>query len=101
MISLPFLPLVANSFGWIFTETARQPWIVFGIAKTADGVSPMVSATSLWITLIGYVVLYGILAAIEVKLMFRAIQLGPDPEIIYQEPSEIGGSDDKPLAMAY
>ena len=36
MISLPFLPLLANSFGWIFTETARQPWAVFGLIKTAD-----------------------------------------------------------------
>ncbi len=37
---LPLLPLAANSFGWIFTEMGRQPWIVFGLMQTRDGVSP-------------------------------------------------------------
>lgn len=101
MIWMPFLPLIANSFGWIFTETARQPWTVFGLAKTADGVSPQVGVGALWITLIGYVLLYGLLAAIEVKLMLRAIALGPDEQVTYSEPTEIGGSSEKPLAMSY
>jgi len=38
------LPYVANSTGWIFTELGRQPWIVFGLQKTADAVSPSVTA---------------------------------------------------------
>ena len=38
--SLPFLPLLANSLGWIFTEMGRQPWIVFGLMQTSAGVSP-------------------------------------------------------------
>lgn len=101
MVWMPFLPLLANSFGWIFTETARQPWTVFGLAKTADGVSPQVGVGALWTTLIGYVLLYGVLAAIEVKLMLRAINLGPDEQITYVEPSEVGGSSEKPLAMSY
>ena len=101
MVWMPFLPLLANSFGWIFTETARQPWTVFGLAKTADGVSPQVGTGALWTTLIGYVVLYGILAAIEVKLMLRAIKLGPDETVIYHEPNEIGGYSERPLAMSY
>ena len=37
---LPFLPLFANSFGWIFTEMGRQPWAVFGLMTTAQAVSP-------------------------------------------------------------
>ncbi|HWD83441.1 MAG TPA: cytochrome ubiquinol oxidase subunit I, partial [Kribbella sp.] len=41
-IALPLLPLAANSFGWIFTEMGRQPWIVFGLMQTRDGVSPTV-----------------------------------------------------------
>jgi cytochrome d ubiquinol oxidase subunit I len=101
MIWMPFLPLLANSFGWIFTETARQPWAVFGLIKTSDGVSPQVGVVALWITLIGYIALYGLLAAVEVKLMIRAIKLGPDESISYHEPTEIGGSSDKPLAMSY
>ena len=101
MIWMPFLPLLANSFGWIFTETARQPWAVFGLIKTSDGVSPQVGVVALWITLIGYIALYGLLAAVEVKLMIRAIKLGPDESVTYHEPTEIGGSSDKPLAMSY
>lgn len=101
MVWMPFLPLLANSFGWIFTETARQPWTVFGLAKTADGVSPQVGTGALWTTLIGYVVLYGVLASIEVKLMLRAIKLGPDETVVYHEPNEIGGSSEQPLAMSY
>lgn len=101
MIWMPFLPLIANSFGWIFTETARQPWTVFGLAKTADGVSPQVGVGALWTTLIGYVLLYGVLAAIELKIMIRAIKLGPDEHVPYTEPTSVGGSSDKPLAMSY
>ncbi len=41
-VLLPFLPVAANSFGWIFTEMGRQPWIVFGVMTTANGVSPSV-----------------------------------------------------------
>jgi cytochrome d ubiquinol oxidase subunit I len=51
--------------------------------------------------LIGYVALYGVLAAIEVKIMLRAIKLGPDEHVSYSEPTEVGGSSDKPLAMSY
>ena len=43
-ILLPLLPLAANSFGWIFTEMGRQPWVVFGLMTTANGVSPGVGA---------------------------------------------------------
>ena len=38
------LPYIANSAGWIFTEIGRQPWIVFGLQKTADAVSPSVGS---------------------------------------------------------
>ena len=38
------LPFAANTFGWIFTEMGRQPWVVFGLLRTADGVSPAVGA---------------------------------------------------------
>jgi cytochrome d ubiquinol oxidase subunit I len=65
MISMPFLPLLSNSFGWIFTETARQPWVVFGLFKTANGVSPTVTAGEVLFTMIVFTALYGILAVIE------------------------------------
>jgi cytochrome d ubiquinol oxidase subunit I len=100
MISLPFLPLLANSFGWIFTETGRQPWAVFGLIKTEDGVSVAVSAGAVLFTMIVFTLLYGVLAYIEVGLVLKVIKNGPAPEIDYEDP-EIGGSESKPLVMAY
>ncbi|MDP1851871.1 MAG: cytochrome ubiquinol oxidase subunit I [Candidatus Planktophila sp.] len=100
MFSLPFLPLLANSFGWIFTETARQPWAVFGLIKTSDGVSTVVSAGAVLFTMIAFTLLYGVLAFIEVGLIVRVIKIGPVEELDYANP-QIGGSADKPLVMSY
>ena len=100
MVSLPFIPLLAITFGWIFTETARQPWAVFGLIKTADGVSAVVSAGSVLFTMIAFTLLYGVLAVIEVGLTLKVIKNGPATEVDYENP-EFGGSSDKPLVMSY
>jgi cytochrome d ubiquinol oxidase subunit I len=100
MIAMPFIPLTAISFGWIFTETARQPWAVFGLIKTADGVSAVVSAGSILFTMIVFTLLYGFLAVIEVGLTLKVIKNGPAPEVDYEDP-KLGGSADKPLVMSY
>jgi cytochrome d ubiquinol oxidase subunit I len=100
MIALPFIPLLAISFGWIFTETARQPWAVFGLIKTADGVSAVVSAGSVLFTMIVFTLLYGVLAFIEVGLTLKVIKNGPATELDYENP-QLGGSSDKPLVMSY
>ena len=100
MISLPFIPLLAISFGWIFTETARQPWAVFGLIKTADGVSTVVSAGAVLFTMIVFTLLYGVLAVIEVGLIFKTVQIGPRAEVDH-DISTIGGSDERPLVMSY
>ena len=100
MIFLPFTPLLANSFGWIFTETGRQPWAVFGLIRTADGVSAVVSAGAVLFTMIVFTLLYGVLAFIEVGLTLKVIKNGPQTELDYEDP-KLGGSSDKPLVMAY
>ena len=79
LLVMPFLPILANSFGWIFTESARQPWVVFGLFKTADGVSPGVSAASVLFTMVAFTLIYGVLAVIEFGLMVRTIKVGPEP----------------------
>jgi cytochrome d ubiquinol oxidase subunit I len=76
-IALPVLPLAANSFGWIFTEMGRQPWIVFGLMETRDGVSPTVGAGSVLTSLITFTVLYGVLAVVEVLLLLRFARTAP------------------------
>jgi cytochrome d ubiquinol oxidase subunit I len=75
-VVLPLLPLAANSFAWIFTEMGRQPWIVYGQQLTSAGVSPSVSSLEVAITLIGFTVLYGGLAVVEVGLLLKRIR-GP------------------------
>ncbi len=99
-ILLPLTPLLGNSFGWIFTEMGRQPWIVFGLMPTSAGVSPGVSATEVLISLIGFTLVYGFLAVIEVRLLLKTIGAGL-PEI--PPPAGDGDTDDeqRQLAFAY
>ena len=51
-------PFLMNTAGWMLTENGRQPWIVQGLQKTVNGVSPTVSSTEIWISLIVFVLLY-------------------------------------------
>ena len=64
-----FLPYLANSTGWLMTEMGRQPWIVFGLLKTASGVSPSVGSGMVLTSLIAYTVVYGALMVVDVYLL--------------------------------
>ncbi|MFV0452985.1 MAG: cytochrome ubiquinol oxidase subunit I, partial [Propioniciclava sp.] len=90
-------PLFGKSVGWIFTEMGRQPWIVAGVLPTATAVSPGVGAGPMLFTMIGYTVLYGALAVVEVGLMIKYVKLGMPAEV---PPVEIKGEDDV-LSFAY
>ena len=97
-ILVPLLPLGANSFGWLFTELGRQPWAVFGVMTTANGVSPSVGAGLVATSLITFTLLYAVLAVIEVKLLLQAIKAGlPDDP----PPADDADDADRPLAFAY
>jgi cytochrome d ubiquinol oxidase subunit I len=87
------LPLLANTFGWLFTETARQPWLVYGVLRTRDGVSPNVSSGFVLSTLIGFTVLYGILGVICFWLVRRIARTGPDPVAGDRRPQETVSPD--------
>ncbi len=76
--SLP-VPYLANSAGWIVTEMGRQPWIVFGLQRVEQAVSPNVSSGAVWISLIGFTVLYGLLAVVGVHLLKKFARQGPEP----------------------
>src|SRR6202046_3327002 len=69
-------PFLANTFGCLFTEMGRQPWIVYGLMKTGAGISPGVSTADVAVTLGGFVLLYTVLAGIDVALMCRAARGG-------------------------
>jgi cytochrome d ubiquinol oxidase subunit I len=93
----PLLPLAANSFGWIFTEMGRQPWVVFGQLRTAAGVSPTVSTGEVISSLTLFTLLYGVLAVVEVRLLLRASRQ-PLPDVTPPEDQPDTGHT---LAFAY
>jgi cytochrome d ubiquinol oxidase subunit I len=66
---IPILPAAGNTIGWIFTETARQPWIAFGISKVADGISPGLTSAEVIASLAGFTVVYGIVAVVWFRLV--------------------------------
>ncbi len=75
VLAIP-LPWLAAELGWIVAEMGRQPWAIEGVLPTFLGVSSL-TRTQLWISLVGFTVLYGALAVVEVKLMLAAIRHGP------------------------
>jgi cytochrome d ubiquinol oxidase subunit I len=77
MFSIP-LPYIANELGWILAEVGRQPWIVYGMMKTADAASP-VDPMQVAISLAGFVIVYGLLGAAGFYLMAKNAIKGPEP----------------------
>ncbi len=80
LYALP-LPYLAGQLGWIVAEVGRQPWIVYGVLKTSDGVSKAVSNTQVWASLIGFTLLYGFLAVVDVYLLTKSAKKGPDDDL--------------------
>ncbi|MEZ5076142.1 MAG: cytochrome ubiquinol oxidase subunit I [Solirubrobacterales bacterium] len=88
------LPFIASATGWIFTEMGRQPWVVFGLLKTDVANSPSVGAEQIWITLVGFTLLYGVLAAIAGRIFYKTVKKGPVEAGKAEEPGQ-------ELALAY
>jgi cytochrome d ubiquinol oxidase subunit I len=66
------LPYIASTSGWILTEEARQPWIVYGLQKVQDAVSPNLTTGDVLFSLVLFTVLLGTLIAITGWLMYKA-----------------------------
>ena len=117
-------PFLGNVFGWIFTEMGRQPWVVApnpkGIPEvrllTAEAVSH-VSAATVATSLIGFTLIYGALAVVEIGLLARYVKAGPagvmPPDDSQRDPddpddtgsggaaAESDNSEGRTLAFAY
>jgi cytochrome d ubiquinol oxidase subunit I len=78
MLLMPF-PYIANEAGWTVSEVGRQPWIIYGLLKTADGASPTVAGGEVLFTLIGFLGMYFILGVLFIYLTLREIAVGPSP----------------------
>ena len=75
------LPYLAQQMGWIVAELGRQPWLIYGIYKTSEGVSQSVTATQVLLSLIGFTLLYGVLGAIDIYLLAKYAKKGPDSDL--------------------
>lgn len=80
LLALPF-PYIANTAGWMTAELGRQPWLVYGLMRTADGYSKMVSAGNAMFTLLGFLGMYTVLGILFLFLMRREIEHGPVAEM--------------------
>lgn len=94
IVAMP-VPFIGVTTGWIFTEMGRQPWIVYGVLKTANAVTPSTGVVSLIISLTGFMVLYALLGLAGLLLAWRVIRSGPPTE------EQLARADEGELDIAY
>jgi cytochrome d ubiquinol oxidase subunit I len=75
-LSFPF-PFIANTAGWMTAELGRQPWLVYGLLRTADGASPTVHGGTTLFTTLGFAGLYLVLGILFLMLVAREVGHGP------------------------
>lgn len=71
------LPYLANTTGWLMTEMGRQPWVVYGVMKTEQAVSPTLTTEAVLFSLIAFTLLYGVLMIVDVYLLAKFARQGP------------------------
>ncbi len=76
ILAAPF-PFLSNTAGWLTAELGRQPWLVYGLLRTAEGVSPSVSGGNTLFTLIGFIGMYFLLGVLFLVLVGNIIRKGP------------------------
>jgi cytochrome d ubiquinol oxidase subunit I len=77
MLSFPF-PYIANTAGWITAEVGRQPWVVYGLMRTANGFSSTVSAGNGLFSLLGFMGIYSALSILFLLLVWKELLHGPE-----------------------
>jgi cytochrome d ubiquinol oxidase subunit I len=79
MLAIPF-PFIANTAGWFVAELGRQPWLAYGLMRTSEGVSPLISSGSVLFTIIGFAGIYLVIGLLYIMLMVREVGHGPEAE---------------------
>ncbi len=80
LYSIP-LPYLAAQLGWIVAEVGRQPWLVYGLFRTSEGVSKAISSAQVVTSLIGFTLVYGLLALADIYLLTKNAKKGPDSDL--------------------
>jgi len=89
LLSFP-LPFIANTAGWMTAEIGRQPYLIYGLLRTASGYSKSVSAGNGWFTLLGFLGMYTVLSILFLFLIHREIEHGPETGLV---PAVANGGD--------
>ena len=79
LLATPF-PFVANTAGWMTAELGRQPWLAYGLIRTADGSSPLVSSGNILFTTLGFAGMYTIMSLLYVVVLVKEVMHGPEGE---------------------
>jgi cytochrome d ubiquinol oxidase subunit I len=82
------LPYIANTFGWWLAEFGRQPWIVYGLQTLDEGISSTVPTPYIAITLVGFILIYGILMILDIFLLSKYAKKTPE-EIALMDGKEV------------
>ncbi len=77
-----FLPQIANQVGWYAAEMGRQPWVVYGLLRTSDALSAVVTANQVLFSLIMFTLIYTLLLVLFIYLLNKKIQHGPDDDTL-------------------
>lgn len=80
LLMLP-LPYIAGQAGWIVAEVGRQPWVVYGLMRTSEGVSKSLELSQVISSLGGFILLYGTLAVVDIYLLTKFAKKGPDQNV--------------------
>jgi cytochrome d ubiquinol oxidase subunit I len=75
-LSFP-LPFIAILTGWFTAEVGRQPWTIFGVLRTADAVTPILTTSAAWISLLVYCVVYAVIGTFGMLFIYRLLRRGP------------------------
>jgi cytochrome d ubiquinol oxidase subunit I len=84
LIATPF-PFIANIAGWMTAELGRQPWLVYGLLRTSQGASPLLTPGNVLFSLIGFTGMYTILSIVWLMVMFQEVARGPERHAGVQE----------------
>jgi cytochrome d ubiquinol oxidase subunit I len=93
LLSAPF-PYIATTAGWMTAELGRQPWLVYGLFRTAEGASPLVHSGNVLFTLLGFLGLYSLLGLLFLFLVGQTIRTGPIPLVLKTGRPGLGGKDE-------
>ncbi len=77
VLALPF-PFIANTAGWFTAELGRQPWVIYGLLRTSQGASTVVSSGNVLFTLLGFMGMYAIMWLLYMMLLLREVSHGPE-----------------------